>query len=174
MGSVDHSSMLNNNCKDEDNDDGNKNNNRLITISNITFQLHHSHYSLAVLSQTTYYSIHNCMLQNFMSYWNYKLYTQMQDIKKAISKAVCLERQPHKVAVRLWAALKLTKIKLLEVEGGGARVPLPVSWRCQCFPPNIQKVNSKASFDRQSTAMILTTKLKRANKTIQCTKTYEK
>ena len=32
---------------------------------------------------------------------------------------ICLERQPHKVAVRLCAALKLTeKIKLLEVEVG--------------------------------------------------------
>ena len=38
----------------------------------------------------------------------------------------CLERQPHKVAVRLSAALKFTeKIKSLEVEG--ARAPVPRS-----------------------------------------------
>jgi len=39
----------------------------------------------------------------------------------------CLDRQPHKVAVRLCAAPKLSeKIKLLEVEG--ARAPVPRSW----------------------------------------------
>ena len=42
----------------------------------------------------------------------------------------CLERQPHKVAVRLCAALKLTeKNKLSEVEG--ARAPVPHNRRRQ-------------------------------------------
>ena len=43
---------------------------------------------------------------------------------------ICLERQPHKVAVRLSAALKLTeKNKFLEVEG--TRALVPHSWRRQ-------------------------------------------
>jgi len=89
MGSVDHSSMVNNNNrKDEDNDNGNNNNNnnnnRLITISNITFVLHHTHYSLAVLSQTTYYCICNCTLQQNSCCIEITNRTQQSNIKSSM------------------------------------------------------------------------------------------
>jgi len=44
---------------------------------------------------------------------------------------ICLEKQPHKIAVRLCAALELTgTIKVLKVEVACA--PVPHGWRRQC------------------------------------------